>query len=333
MDKAAVSIHGAFLMDPGGGLQHPNGNHHGLGWAAIYSRNTKLTMDGVWGYWGGEFGHLAVGTTLLGDAAHAFPITNVSSINDPLALHHRCSCTVDSLSECDDGQRSLDDKCYLASCPTGAAILIHHRVHEDYSYLHELLFAHPTGHDDGFRGCTCAWKHITEHSPPHGCTGEVHCTIGAADKLPPNCSKQQLWVAPGSTQLLYSWDPRGSTCLNATIACTASVDYHCGASGADGSANPSACEACAKQPKLVASLRMANCTDESIRSVCRGGASLVQRVVQPEALPHATPVPQTDQLGEGELARLRGENEALALRVSQLEAGMETVMKLLEGAA
>lgn len=256
MDKYSVSVHGAFLMDPGGGVQHPDGKHHGKGWAAVYSRNTMLTMDGVWGYWAGVYGVLAVGTTLRGDSVGAFPVTRSSAIADPLAQHHRCLCTVDSASDCDSGQRHQSSRCYLATCPTGT--------------------------DDGFRGCTCAWKQVRHGSPPHGCTAEVHCVVKDTDKPPPNCTRQQFWRAPTSPQLLYySWDPRSGACLNATIACTAAVDYHCGARGTDGSVNPAECEACTKQPSLASSLRLANCTEQSVRAVCHAGArgsTMVQQV-------------------------------------------------------
>ncbi len=42
VDKTAVTVLGAFLMDPGGGAAHPNGAHDPLGWAAIYARNTQV---------------------------------------------------------------------------------------------------------------------------------------------------------------------------------------------------------------------------------------------------------------------------------------------------
>ena len=48
MDKESVTIIGAFLMDPGGGAEHPSGAHDPLGWAAIYAPNTKLSLSGVW---------------------------------------------------------------------------------------------------------------------------------------------------------------------------------------------------------------------------------------------------------------------------------------------
>ena len=101
------------------------------------------------GYWAGEFGLLNVGSTVLGDSAAAFREHRSSWVSDPLAQHHQCRCTVDSASECDDGRRSQASRCYVARCPTGAQ------------------------HDDGYRGCTCAWKQTTDHSPPHGCTAEV----------------------------------------------------------------------------------------------------------------------------------------------------------------
>ena len=72
MDKESVIIMGAFLMDPGGGAEHPSGAHDPLGWATIYVRNTKLSLSGVWGYWAGEYGLLNVGSTVLGDSAAAF---------------------------------------------------------------------------------------------------------------------------------------------------------------------------------------------------------------------------------------------------------------------
>lgn len=53
LDKTSVSVIGAFLMDPGGGAEHPHGDHDPLGWAAIYARNTKLSLQGIWGYWAG----------------------------------------------------------------------------------------------------------------------------------------------------------------------------------------------------------------------------------------------------------------------------------------
>ena len=55
LDKTSVSVMGAFLMDPGGGAQHPHGDHDPLGWAAIYARNTQLSLQGIWGYWAGEY--------------------------------------------------------------------------------------------------------------------------------------------------------------------------------------------------------------------------------------------------------------------------------------
>ena len=41
MDKESVVILGAFLMDPGGGAEHPGGAHSPRGFAAIYARNTQ----------------------------------------------------------------------------------------------------------------------------------------------------------------------------------------------------------------------------------------------------------------------------------------------------
>ena len=69
-----------------------------------------------------------------------------------------------------------------------------------------------------------AWRQTTDHSPPHGCTSEVHCTVGHA-ALPPNCSQAAVWTPPGSTEPLYSWDSRGRQCLNATINCVAAMEY------------------------------------------------------------------------------------------------------------
>ena len=200
-------VMGAFLMDPGGGAEHPGGAHDPLGWAAIYARNTKLSLQGIWGYWAGEFGLLSVGSTVSGDSAAAFAVHESSAVADPLQHHHTCQCTVDQPSDCDDGLRSQASKCYLATCPTGAE------------------------HDDGYRGCTCAWKTTTDHSPPHGCTAEVHCTIESGAPLPPNCTRDAVWTPPNSSQALYSWDPRGNACLNATINCVQAVEYYCSGSG------------------------------------------------------------------------------------------------------
>ena len=43
LDKTSVIVLGAFLMDPGGGAMHPNGDHDPRGWAAIYARNTQVS--------------------------------------------------------------------------------------------------------------------------------------------------------------------------------------------------------------------------------------------------------------------------------------------------
>ena len=132
MDKSSVSVMGAFLMDPGGGAAHPDGAHAPLGWAAIYARDTKLSLAGVWGYWAGEFGTISIGSTIQGDSAKVFPVTTAASIADPLGKRHRCECTVEPGSDCDNGDRDETAKCYVATCPSA------------------------NSHDDGYRGCTCA---------------------------------------------------------------------------------------------------------------------------------------------------------------------------------
>ena len=116
----------------------------------------------------GEFGLVNVGSTVQGDSAKVFPVHTASSaVNDPLAQHHTCQCTVARPSDCDAGQRSQASRCYTATCPTGTM--------------------------DRYRSCTCAWAHETDHSPPHGCTAEVHCAIESGQPLPPNCSSDAVW--------------------------------------------------------------------------------------------------------------------------------------------
>ena len=116
----------------------------------------------------GEFGLVNVGSIVQGDSAKVFPVHIASSaVNDPLAQHHTCQCTVARPSDCDAGQRSQARRCYTATCPTGTM--------------------------DGYRSCTCAWAHETDHSPPHGCTAEVHCAIESGQPLPPNCSSDAVW--------------------------------------------------------------------------------------------------------------------------------------------
>jgi hypothetical protein len=51
---------------------------------AIYARNTKLSLQGIWGYWAGEFGTVNVGSTILGDSAAVFPVHTTPAIDDPL---------------------------------------------------------------------------------------------------------------------------------------------------------------------------------------------------------------------------------------------------------
>ena len=237
LDKTSVSVIGAFLMDPGGGAEHPHGDHDPLGWAAIYARNTKLSLQGIWGFWAGasvvtafvssrtlelinrrsfdqlwtwqlvflfsletnapciratgEFGLVNVGSSVQGDSADVFPVfMATSAVNDPLAQHHTCQCTVAQPSDCDAGQRSQAQKCYTATCPTGTM--------------------------DGYRSCTCAWAHATDHSPPHGCTAEVHCVIESGEPLPANCSHDVVWydlVAGSGGREFAAAAPTGLFCL------------------------------------------------------------------------------------------------------------------------
>jgi len=50
LDKTSVSVIGAFLMDPGGGAEHPKGAHDPLGWAVRAKHNTTIfgvTLDSI----------------------------------------------------------------------------------------------------------------------------------------------------------------------------------------------------------------------------------------------------------------------------------------------
>ena len=161
------------------------------------------------------------------DSAAVFPVHVASAVADPLSQHHVCQCTVAQPSDCDAGQRSGASTCYVAQCPTGQVRVSHHPIdclsHQPISWTACMLSLcvrafHPS-QPDGYRGCTCAWARHTDHSPPHGCTAEIHCAIASGEPLPANCSSGAVWSAPNSSQLLYSWDPRGNDCLNATINC------------------------------------------------------------------------------------------------------------------
>jgi hypothetical protein len=55
-----------------------------VSYQAIYARNTKLSLQGIWGYWAGEFGTVNVGSTILGDSAAVFPVHTTPAIDDPL---------------------------------------------------------------------------------------------------------------------------------------------------------------------------------------------------------------------------------------------------------
>jgi hypothetical protein len=144
-------------------------------------------------------------------------------------------------SDCDKGQQSDASKCYVATCPTGEP--------------------------DGYRSCTC-WAYQT-------CTAEVHCAVKSGEALPPNCSRAAaIWSPQNSSQEFYSWNPRGSNCLNATINCVAAMEYYCprGGSSGGGSGGEAACIKCGMGPHRAAFLA-ANCTDESIAQVCRGNTA------------------------------------------------------------
>jgi len=221
---------------------------------------------------------------------------------------------------------------------------------------------------DGYRGCTCAWAHLTDHSPPHGCTAEVHCAIASGEPLPPNCSSGAVWSAPNSSQLLYSWDPRGNSCLNATINCVSgaqpltqalaainravaatdktgddvcasvvpAMQYYCPLQG-------SACTDCWKRGAHRNALLAANCTDTAAVEVCSGNAG---PGVQFPVLA-ATPAVQSAPIGPGAKQRQRDREtqrdtereterdesqatQALAARVQVLEEQLSRVLASLD---
>ena len=62
-----------------------------VSYQAIYARNTKLSLQGIWGYWAGEFGTVNVGSTILGDSAAVFPVHTTPAIADPL-VRKTASC-------------------------------------------------------------------------------------------------------------------------------------------------------------------------------------------------------------------------------------------------
>ena len=228
-------------------------------------------------------------------------------------------------SDCDKGQQSDASKCYVATCPTGKP--------------------------DGYRSCTC-WAYQT-------CTAEVHCAVKSGEALPPNCSRAAaIWSPQNSSQEFYSWNPRGSNCLNATINCVAAMEYYCprGGSSGGGSGGEAACIKCGMGPHRAAFLA-ANCTDESIAQVCRGntaGSKSSSGTIhaidsdsstaevpgpQPRAaaattqqLPGVVSSPARDDSSE-ELRRARQENAALEERVRVLEEQMQKVLLLLASAA